>query len=140
MEAAELSGNGFHDGADRDEDLRKTARGASSPAKPALHIPELPIVSSVHFYHTLSSRALPEGASSLLCDGVGTGGADKPLHSRDDRVRFGGPNSPIVDDEGCDFLCRGRHGLAELIEIDSGWIGDDRGRGGWGELLTLHVD
>lgn len=27
-------------------DLRKTARGASSPAKPALHIPELSIVSS----------------------------------------------------------------------------------------------
>ena len=29
-------------------DLRKTARGASSPAKPALHIPELSIVSAVH--------------------------------------------------------------------------------------------
>jgi hypothetical protein len=31
------------------EDLRKTARGASSPAKPALHIPELGIVSSCPF-------------------------------------------------------------------------------------------
>jgi len=31
--------------------LRKTARGASSPAKPALHIPELPLLSVLCPYH-----------------------------------------------------------------------------------------
>lgn len=32
-------------------DLRKTARGASSPAKPALHIPELHQASVNHLSH-----------------------------------------------------------------------------------------
>ena len=38
-------------------------------------------------------------------------------------------NSPIVDDESCDFLCRGRGMLAELIEIDATVIGDGHGAG-----------
>lgn len=33
-------------------------------------------------------------------------------------------NSPIVDDESCDFLCKGREMLAELIEIDGRVIED----------------
>ena len=37
---------------------------------------------------------------------------------------FGGANSPIVDDEGCDFLCSRQYRLAELIEIESRVDGD----------------
>lgn len=44
--------------------LRKTARGASSPAKPALHIPELEIVSSSPF-HSYTWRAAVEGLLQL---------------------------------------------------------------------------
>jgi hypothetical protein len=49
---------------------RKTARGASSPAKPALHIPELAKVSSSPSYQ--SRAALP----SVVLQLVGGAGAD----------------------------------------------------------------
>lgn len=42
----------------------------------------------------------------------------------------GGMISPIVDDEGCDFLCSEKHTLAELIEIEArrqGMAGGDAG-------------
>jgi hypothetical protein len=39
-------------------------------------------------------------------------------------VGIRGMSSPIVDDEGCDFLCRWKQTLAELIEIDGASIGD----------------
>jgi hypothetical protein len=53
------------------EDLRKTARGASSPAKPALHIPELSIVSSCPLQF-LADRAAAEKLGRL-CVGAGAG-------------------------------------------------------------------
>src|SRR5690242_8413939 len=57
-------------------DLRKTARGASSPAKPALHIPELSIVSvcpsNVH-----RSRG-PVAGRMWLVDVVGDADAGSP--------------------------------------------------------------
>lgn len=45
----------------------------------------------------------------------------------------GGMISPIVDDEGCDFLYSGKQTLAELIEIEAhlqGMAGGDA-RGRW---------
>ena len=54
---------------------------------------------------------------------------------------IGDANSPIVDDEGCDFLCSGRWRLAELIEIDATAGGDGQKAGRKGlSLLTLHGD
>jgi hypothetical protein len=50
-------------------------------------------------------------------------------------------SSPIVDDEGCDFLCTGQQTLAELIETDGACIesaGDAVEDDGLG-LLTFHV-
>jgi hypothetical protein len=50
--------------------------------------------------------------------------------------------SPIVDDEGCDFLCSEEQKSAELIEIEAhrqGMAGGDAG-GRWAQLLTFHVD
>src|SRR5262245_55240103 len=52
--------------------LRKTARGASSPAKPALHIPELAAVSSGPS-HQYGARS---GMEQLLGVGGGTGAAN----------------------------------------------------------------
>jgi hypothetical protein len=51
-------------------------------------------------------------------------------------------SSPIVDDEGCDFLCSWRLRLAELIEIGGASIEDAAGsaRGVGLQLLTFHVD
>lgn len=69
---------------------RKTARGASSPAKPALHIPELVIESADLNYFTVvcaKSRAPqhPKPSASL----------SKPLS---DMVRCGGTLGPRDDD------------------------------------------
>lgn len=36
--------------------------------------------------------------------------------------------SPIVDDEGCDFLCKGKNTLAEVIEIGGASSGDGQSR------------
>ena len=50
--------------------------------------------------------------------------------------------SPIVDDEGCDFLCIEKQRLAELVEIDAhrqGMGGGDAW-GRWAQLLTFHVE
>lgn len=54
----------------------------------------------------------------------------------------GGANSPIVDDEGCDFLCSGQSRLAELIEIEGMVDGDgqDTGRSGWSCLPSMLID
>jgi hypothetical protein len=38
-------------------------------------------------------------------------------------------HSPIVDDESCDFLCRGTRELAECIEIDGMVIEDGQWTG-----------
>jgi hypothetical protein len=57
-------------------DLRKTARGASSPAKPALHIPELALVSTCPRY-CHAYRAAVEGLLRLGV-GAGAGNADSP--------------------------------------------------------------
>jgi hypothetical protein len=84
-------------------DLRKTARGASSPAKPALHIPELAIVSSCP-ESPHSHRAVVEGLWRRW-EGVGAIDADRPSTAGMTRVVIRGTSSPIVDDEGCDFLC-----------------------------------
>jgi len=98
--------------------LRKTARGASSPAKPALHIPELPIVSSRPLY-SYTLRAAVERPLRRR-DDVGALDADSPSTAGMAVFGIGGvANSPIVDDESCDFLCSGRARLAELIEIDA---------------------
>lgn len=51
-----------------DQDLRKTARGASSPAKPALHIPELhglSVASSTVCYLRVSRISVAEGSISI---------------------------------------------------------------------------
>lgn len=53
----------------------------------------------------------------------------------------GGMISPIVDDEGCDFLCIEKQTLAEVIETEAhrqGMAGDDAG-GRRAQLLTFHV-
>jgi hypothetical protein len=73
---------------------------------------------------------------------VGAGSADNPSAAGMARVMIRGMSSPIVDDEGCDFLCSWRWRLAELIEIDGGPIEDaENGAGGVGlQLLTFHVD
>jgi hypothetical protein len=67
----------------------------------------------------------------------------QPLHDRDGRSSMsGGMISPIVDDEGCDFLCSEEQKSAELIEIEAhrqGMAGGDAG-GRWAQLLTFHVD
>jgi hypothetical protein len=50
-------------------------------------------------------------------------------------------SSPIVDDEGCDFLCTRQQTLAELIETDGAYIegAEDAVEGGGLGLLTFHV-
>jgi hypothetical protein len=55
---------------------------------------------------------------------------------------FGGTSSPIVNDEGCDFLYSWRWRLAELIEMDGEAIEDAENGAGDVELqlLTFHVD
>jgi hypothetical protein len=83
-----------------DQDLRKTARGASSPAKPALHIPEL---------HGPVSRILNSVLSSSLED-IGRGRVDIDSNSYRPAGLQANPwecgSLPIVNDEGCDFFCR----------------------------------
>jgi hypothetical protein len=56
--------------------LRKTARGASSPAKPALHIPELSIVSS--HPSGIHRSCGPVAGLVRLVDVVGDANADNP--------------------------------------------------------------
>jgi hypothetical protein len=57
-------------------DLRKTARGASSPAKPALHIPELSIVSACP--SGMPRSCGPVAGLVRLVDVVGDANADSP--------------------------------------------------------------
>ena len=96
--------------------LRKTARGASSPAKPALHIPELSIVSSHPSGLHLSCG--PCRGLLWLFDVVGDANADSPSTTGMAGVRCrGGMVSPIVNDESCDFLCIEKQPLAELFEM-----------------------
>ena len=54
----------------------------------------------------------------------------------------GGANSPIVDDESCDFLCSGRDTLAELIEIDATTDDDghETGSQGFSCLPSMLID
>lgn len=52
-------------------------------------------------------------------------------------------SSPIVDDEGCDFLCIEKQTLAGLIEIDAhrqGMGGGDAGGGGLSCLPSMLAD
>ena len=57
--------------------LRNTARGASSPAKPALHMPEL-VRRSVNYSEGMPLKSMPSSRKM---------------------------NAPIVNDESCDLLC-----------------------------------
>lgn len=55
----------------------------------------------------------------------------------------GGMISPIVDDEGCDFLYGGRQMLAELIEIEAHgqrMAGGDAGGDGLSCLPSMLAD
>ena len=78
-----------------------------------------------------------------LADVVGNANAESPSTTGIAGVRcWGVIISPIVDDEGCDFLCSERQTLAELIETvvhRQGMAGGDT-RGRWAQLLTFHVD
>jgi len=89
----------------RCQDLRKTARGASSPAKPALHMPELmvcqfpfiilalvPAGTGQHRGRRLEPSAVVAGLRCCSAQRVGEG-----------KCSVG--SLPIVDNESGDFLC-----------------------------------
>jgi hypothetical protein len=94
---------------------------------------------SAQVHHVAVPRALLQRTRGVFARSSG-GDADKPLHSRDGGCSDSAVYSPIVDNESCDFLCRGRWRLAELIEIDTVTVDDGEGRERRGQLLTLHVD
>lgn len=75
-------------------DLRKTARGASSPAKPALHIPDLRL-------YELCLR-LPLFSQALARDCLGMLSRGSLLDMWQSSLL---ENIPIVDDERCNFFC-----------------------------------
>jgi hypothetical protein len=80
---------------------RNTARGASSPAKPALHIPELAKVSSNSLYQRRACPAVD--MVSRLVVVVGAANVDNPTAAGMVGLKIG-VALPIVDDESCDFL------------------------------------
>lgn len=99
---------------------RKTARGASSPAKPALHIPELPsglalmilshevpfrpLQASKMAACSLVPRALLDpvrGDTRCVAREVGEGDEERGLGTAMNRRA----SLPIVDDESCNFFC-----------------------------------
>jgi hypothetical protein len=83
--------------------LRKTALGASSPAKPALHIPELVTVSSSSSSHCTDSSAWSWVFRLAAAVGAGEAVPDNPTAGGQFEIR--GIIIPIVNDEGCDFFC-----------------------------------
>jgi hypothetical protein len=107
--------------------LRKTARGASSPAKPALHIPELSSVSDCPS-HFVPGRLPCEGC----CGSLGAWAEQEqttPPWQGWQQLGAGGTSLPIVDNEGCDFLCRDTSVSRALGDVER--IEDDGQRVCW---------
>jgi len=83
---------------------RKTALGASSPAKPALHIPDLPhhqLCPPGSWYRRVESEPAP-GEARLFPE------ATVPCVLELESY------VPIVDNEGCNFFCRRDIGVSML--------------------------
>jgi hypothetical protein len=81
--------------------LRKTALGASSPAKPALHIPELSHQSVKYSSSMISVRIMTEKAQIESEKLLRSGSYPTILSVKDEECA----NSPIVNNEGCNFFC-----------------------------------
>ena len=95
--------------------LRKTARGASSPAKPALHIPDLgesQYMMTITVYRRWHDPEAGKEGTIGRCGQIA-----EPVHQRfssgqhnkheDEPGKSTTNNIPIVNDESSDFLCRG---------------------------------
>lgn len=83
---------------------RKTALGASSPAKPALHIPDLPhhqLHPPASWYRRAKSKPAP-GEARLFSE------ATVPCVLKLESY------VPIVDNEGCNFFYRHENGVSML--------------------------
>ena len=94
--------------------LRKTARGASSPAKPALHIPDLgesQYMMTITVYRRWHDPEAGKEGTIGRCGQIA-----EPVHQRfssgqhnkheDEPGKSTTNNIPIVNDESSDFLCR----------------------------------
>ena len=93
--------------------LRKTARGASSPAKPALHIPDLgesQYMMTITVYRRWHDPEAGKEGTIGRCgqrDKRSTRGRSGQHNKHDDEPGKSTTNNiPIVNDESSDFLCR----------------------------------